>query len=833
LRTDERHRPGGTPSRTARIAPACAVLLAACLVVVSCARQAQPAAEKREPVVAVVAGQSGDLELRPAGLEPWFSAGVALPLHGGDLFMTGPGAVASVLLASGQRVQVGQEAMGSIEGTPADPQIRLTRGEVLVEAVEGARAAKVSSQFATAVARDATFDFKVDQGGTITLVVAGGTADLLSTAGGGVKVGKSQQSSVPPGGPPSTPASADVGAASAWAQGYASFVRQQTGKYFRDEVSRDNTETDARSDLAIDPSDAWAHVNLGRALLDAGRSSEAASEFTQALETKPDFEQALSGLAKTYLLDGKWAQAADLYGQARKVNRRSVEALFGLGQSALGSGDLAEAARWYKQTIAADPQDAAALSALGLTGLLAGDRDAALEGYRSALRIDADQANAYTGQGLLYSLGGDTTRAVTALKKAATADDAAYAVMESLGVRQVRAGMFERADAWFRRLQDAPDAATRAAGFQDSGAVYLARGGYRAAVSDLEKSVDLAPGDMGAMIDLGQARSHLKEGAAAVEAYSRAVGADQGNWYAHELLGTAYLASGSPVAALEEARRAVESNPGSWVSSAVAGLALAATGSDAQARIEFERAVRSAPRDTSAMTAAELGFLGAAYQGLKQNGRALEQFRKAAAAAKRQGITYEAQFHRYIGDVLLAMGNRTGALDEYRKAVELDPADTDARMSVASVLISDKDRKGAEKELSQAVERDPANAAVRIALAGYMMDSGDVNGALAHLEAARSIPGLAPATVANILVLEGNARDRKQEFPEAVQSYSEAVALDPARGDAWFYLAGDLERAGRPAEAKAAYQRAVEVLPGHPEWQKFYDESVMKLGTLK
>lgn len=51
------------------------------------------------------------------------------------------------------------------------------------------------------------------------------------------------------------------------------------------------------------------HNNLGVALGEQGKATEAAASFQHALTLKPDYPEAHHNLAKTWLLMGKWIEA--------------------------------------------------------------------------------------------------------------------------------------------------------------------------------------------------------------------------------------------------------------------------------------------------------------------------------------------------------------------------------------------------------------------------------------------------------------------------------------------------------------------------------------------
>jgi tetratricopeptide (TPR) repeat protein len=820
-------------SRQRRLSAVVAVLVAVAVAAASCGGGTAKVAKKPKPATAVLAGGTGQVLVRPAGAEAWFAGASTQPLFGGETLSTGKDSGALLLLASGYRAWLGERSFARISAGDGGSLIQLTRGEVRIDGNPDAHSIRVSTPSAEAKAKSSKFGVTVAVGGGSALVVADGTVSFVNGAAAST-VTKSEQSFAAPGVPPSPPAAIDPSSAVSLSRGYELFVDLQVDRYFSSEESRDDAETAAKSQLSIDTTDPWAHVNLGRALLDAGNTSEARPEFEQAIALKPGFEQALCGMGRTCLLEGLWGPASDSYDQARRVNPGSIEALFGLGQAALGSGDLEEAQRCYKQVLQVDSQDDPAWSAVGLVRLLELDADSALEDFNSAIENDPGISRAHLGAALVYSLRGDRSRAAASLQNASRSASNADSIYASIGLLAAGSGALENAGAWFRRLEDSTDPAARTAGFQDYGAVDLLRGDARDALTAFQKAADLSPDGVGPLVGLGQAQALIGEGQQAIKSLSRAVALDPGSWYGHELLARAYLDSGMTDGAEFEAMQALGLNPSTWVSHAILGLCRASTGDGAGAKVEFEAAAQMGTAVPGGrLSAVELGFLGASQQGMRKYEEALELFKKAAAAAHGQGPAVEAAFHRYEGDVLAAMKRESEAMDEYQKALELNPSDSKASLSIARILFASGNKQQAIDGLMTSLEKDPNNIEVRVTVADYMIATGDIDGAIVHLEAARSVPGITPSAAANVLVIEGNAQDKLQAFPPAIALYTQALALDPGRGDAWFYLAGDFERTGRLADARGAYLKAVELTRSRPEWQQFLSEAQARLGQLR
>jgi Flp pilus assembly protein TadD len=292
------------------------------------------------------------------------------------------------------------------------------------------------------------------------------------------------------------------------------------------------------------------------------------------------------------------------------------------------------------------------------------------------------------------------------------------------------------------------------------------------------------------------------------------------------MLARAYMAAGAGAQAVQEARNAVTLAPGEWSAHLVLGLALEATGASAEGAAEVSRALALKPKEK--MSAADHAMFASALQRAGKPDQALVEYRSAALLDPSN-----ASYRRLAGDVLIAMKRNGEALVEYQKAARIDPTDSLVQADLASALYATGKKADAIDVLQKAVEKDPNNPAIRRVLGEYLLADNDVEGALFQLDVAATLPGVEPSLLASILIDRGNARDRKEDFAGAIADYARAISTDPSRGDAWFYLAGDLERTNKPVDARAAYTNAATLCKARPEWQKFADEANAKLAQAK
>ena len=456
-----------------------------------------------------------------------------------------------------------------------------------------------------------------------------------------------------------------------------------------------------------------------------------------------------------------------------------------------------------------------------MLGLLAGEADAARDEEERALSIEPSWVPALETISYVYAMRGNLERSLAYLEQAVEASPDDYRVRSAVADRRFRMGAREAAGA-FKYLSGSRDPSQMASGFEGMGTTAQGSGDTKDAVADWTKAQELVADIPAVLENLGQAQLLAGDADAAATALGRAVSADPNDWRAHELLARARLAQGAYAEAVAEARAAAALVPMEWSAYLVLGLALEAAGNASEGAAEIDRALSlkpagKAPVDDHVMLADALARQG-------KTAEALAEYREAQRIDPGNGT-----YHRLAGEMLLGANRSKDALAELKKAVELAPSDMIARVELAKALYASGRKGEALKTLEAAVAKDPNDPAPRAVLGSYMLDEGDVDGAVFQLEAAKDAPDIKPDVLASVLVLMGNARNTAQDFNAAVADYARAISTDPSRGDSWFYLAGQIERTGKPADSKAAYANAAALCKDRAEWKKFYDESEAKL----
>jgi len=161
-----------------------------------------------------------------------------------------------------------------------------------------------------------------------------------------------------------------------------------------------DSETLWRNTVTKNP-DAWiAHNNLGIALGNHGRRSEAIEHYREALRLKPDYAEAHNNLGFALSQMGKTDEAIRQFEEALRIDPEDNEAHNNLGNALLQTGNLAEAVKQYEEALRTKPDYADARNNLGTAWLRLGRVPEAIEQWEQVLRIRPDYAEAHNNLGV-------------------------------------------------------------------------------------------------------------------------------------------------------------------------------------------------------------------------------------------------------------------------------------------------------------------------------------------------------------------------------------------------------------------------------------------------
>ncbi|MDT7808897.1 MAG: protein O-GlcNAc transferase [Acidobacteriota bacterium] len=436
---------------------------------------------------------------------------------------------------------------------------------------------------------------------------------------------------------------------------------------------------------------------------------------------------------------------------AASLNSRGVARLF-LGRYKEAAEDLARA-------VALRPESADYQSNLGSALWKVGRVEQAVAAERAAVKLDEKNFSAHYQLGRFLMRLGDkerVTEAATHLRRAAEIDPRQYDVRFELIAAYRALGDRAQASNQLDFLSDARPSDPRV--FYTSALLATDRDDVEAAVRDFKEALRRDPTLSGAWQDLGVAYVKLKRWNDAVETFAELARLRPDSVDAAYLHALALFNAGRAEDSEREARRALRINAGAAEAHTLLGVILASRGTS--------------------------------------NAEAAESLAQAAALRPE---SFDAHF--YLGRVLYALKDTTGAVRELRAASVIDPRHAETRFFLGTALEAVGDSDAAMVEYAELVKLDPRSAFGLVGQGALLVKQGKIEEAVAALKSATTLD---PKNFEARLAL-GRAHALAGRYEEAVESLKAAAALAPYRSDAHYQLGLALRRLGREEEAKREF----------------------------
>ncbi|HEY4743715.1 MAG TPA: tetratricopeptide repeat protein, partial [Desulfuromonadaceae bacterium] len=183
---------------------------------------------------------------------------------------------------------------------------------------------------------------------------------------------------------------------------------------------------------------------------------------------------------------------------------------------------------------------------------------------------------------------------------------------------------------------------------------------------------------------------------------------------AHYVTAQQYERVGNVDAAIGEYRTALRQEPGFSQASGNLGLLYARKGMEDDASVELARGLASAPKP------AYHRAMGRILTVHKVFPLAIYHYNEAA-----RGLATDASLFSELAETYVAAGQPDKALDEYRRALAVDPRHVKAHLGIATIFLGRNQPDKALEELKQAAATEPENRQVHLMLAGIYEKKGD------------------------------------------------------------------------------------------------------------
>jgi len=652
-----------------------------------------------------------------------------------------------------------------------------------------------------------------------------------------------------------------------------------------------------RDVIALKPEEAEPHYALAQLLLSAERTEEAIASLQEATRLAPARGPWWLTLARLYLKQGlrsraqeAYARAADAF-SATPTDEADEQTLAQLGEACLAVGRWQEAARAYQTAFDLSPR-LDYLKGLMHARHAAQEWPEAIAAAQQIRQIQPEDADALRVLALGYAAGKDWALAEECAIAALRTNPTDAELWLVYGEAALRLGQLDESR---QALGQACALAPRDAQARQLYAEALAQSGdWAGAAEQYERQLDLTADDPAIYHRLGLARRNVGDLVRAEIAFRRALSLAPQEADLHYWLGRTLHDQGQDDAALVALRTACQLNPRNGEYAKALAELSARLSPLPQAQADVERAVRLSPQDADLRA-----LLGDVYE---RQGRLSEAANEFAQAAERAPDNVAAQ-QRYVHAVRMATekahltlsaetfaratraaqqacalagesaellqdlavitwlyGDRPGAMDLMRRALQLNPGSVDARRwlgiacremgllaesarelvaatrlaplsadlhaELATTLRLLKRWDEAARALRTACELKPGNADYLAQLGEALLEAGEVEqGREALEEAVAAQPDNAEAHYQL-----GRAAEAQGQWDRAARAYGVTVNLAPDRGEAHHRLGRVLAHLGEWDQAAVHLRAAVRLDDRRGDWHRDLGAALDVLG---
>jgi protein O-mannosyl-transferase len=233
------------------------------------------------------------------------------------------------------------------------------------------------------------------------------------------------------------------------------------------------------------------HNNLGLALMEAGKFTEAQKHFETALKLDPAYHQSYTNLGNLFQMENEFNKALFFYVRAIEINPIYTKAYNNLGGLLYNLGRLNEATYYLEKLIKMDPDNESGLNNLGLVYRQQGKLEKAKTNFKNAIDLNNECFDAYLNLGNLLIMKDSFVPGIANLNKALQLNPDSEKVYNSMGVAFLKKGSLEDALKNFTKAvklkPDYPDA------YNNMGIAWEYSGNELQAVRSYIKALEIAP----------------------------------------------------------------------------------------------------------------------------------------------------------------------------------------------------------------------------------------------------------------------------------------------------------------------------------------------------
>jgi putative PEP-CTERM system TPR-repeat lipoprotein len=511
-------------------------------------------------------------------------------------------------------------------------------------------------------------------------------------------------------------------------------ARLQLAKAYVATGKPESAERELKKVLRQTPASRDAHVALARVYLMKSMPEEALKELSGFVDGASEDHDVLLLMGEAHARKGDYAAAEKYFKTAISVKPESLEARVALAMLYMEIGKTDDARLRIEEVLDRDPHHYAALNLLANLQVRQGEVQDAVNTYERLVEEHPGDVGAAFRLGLLKVQEGHYDEAISLSEKLIEMYPKRAEGHELQGM-----GLFHKKDyeSAVVALQKAVAIRPSPGGHYYLGLAHLQMGEYEQALSQMYEALDQNPrmlrGRIVASLIL------FKQGRVddCIDEAKRAIEMDETQGFAHNLLGSAYIAKGMIDEGMAELNRALELNPGMVEAHMKKGLVNLTKGKTEEALADLQTAVQVAPEVLNSRL-----MLASYYMNTRQYGKAEETLVKGIRGDKRDAVLYN-----LLAETQIKQGRVEDAISSLQKAKSRNPDGFASYFKLATIYLLRGQRQKGMGELKEVVQRSPDNVKALLGLARLLESRQKESEALDYYRRAAET-GLAEGQVA-------------------------------------------------------------------------------------
>ena len=226
-----------------------------------------------------------------------------------------------------------------------------------------------------------------------------------------------------------------------------------------------------------------------------------------------------------------------------------------------------------------------------------------------------------------------------------------------------------------------------------------------------------------------------------------------------------------------------------------------------QAETFFKQALKDDPQSAEAFYG-----LGSAYLQQQKSNEARQCFERVLQLHTTYPGTLPNAWNN-LGILAAREGNLDAAIQQFQRALQIDPEHSIALQNLGSAYRQKKDWPAAKQALEHSLALNPEDAEANYTLGMVYAQQNDAEHAYEYLQKALAARPVYPEALNNLGIL--HLRMRRPE--EAIRSFEECIRVAPAYDQSYLNLARVYAIEGDREKAKSTLQQLLQMHPGHSQ----------------